>query len=236
MKKFYLFFTLLLLVLFFSCNKDKDLEEKLQITDVEATKQEIINTLVNNGVDRETIRFSDTITKENALVFSSVEELQKFLLDKKSDTLVYETDLSFQDVTTSRIYRSPFRRERKDYFDKHFDYKTGETTVSFHLEKRFRDAIYLLFNVTGAYVLDNSGTLKNSNYTTYITGFTFAIGYNQIDYGYNKMYNCGRAICFEGHGKVDLNLVVKDLGTVYSLDLFYKCKISGQSSMLEIRY
>lgn len=188
----------ILSIVLFSCSKDVEQEDR----DTEVKKAKITEVLVSNGINSKNVKFSDSITKENALVFNSIEEFEVFLKKRNREN-------KKERVLNNAYYNyEPHNGIDEDSYDKN---SVGE---SFSISHEYNDGLYLIFNVSGNYEYEkeNNRVLK-SNVVSYMTGFMLGLSYEHI---FGNVDGSDGNFYFSGEGVIKCVLFVEDIGTVYS--------------------
>lgn len=224
MKKKIIFNFLLLIGGIISCSKNDYTEEKFPKKEI--TKENIFNALVSKGVKPQNITFTDTLSKENALYFASMEELEKFLEEEFKSS----GDTIFTDIESVEA-------EREGLIFQEYYYQPDPKP--YHLSSIAGSHRGLVFNIHGYHYPPEKipstyhyGFYLDEPYFTlssYLTGFTFMRSYSPIEHRAYFEKNKD-AIDGRGSGLLKVNFGTDDIGTIYTRQLDYRFRLHNISN------
>lgn len=173
-------------VLFFSCSKEKNL------IDVELEKGKIKEFLLSNDLGTGSVKFTDSLSKDNAMVFNSLEEFKNFVESAKNTSK----------IVSNRPVLSSYRSNR------HIP------TKFFSCAKEIRGTLGLLsLSTSGYYKKISAMVIEDAHLISSIVGVTLGLSYEHTR---GNMFYSRNELRFEGAGLINYNLIISDIGTVYT--------------------
>lgn len=168
-------------------------------------KNKIFQMLTSHGVKKENILFTDSLNEKNAIHFSSFEEFERFISERKTDSHISKSFFPLSKFEDSSFVGT------KEGFPK-----------SFHIQREMRG--WREFHVAGDYYLVGNTDLKGYKITSYVTGFTFGITY---EHKYGKLYFAGiDNLIVEGGGVINYNVFYEGIGTIFTDYLGFKADVN----------
>lgn len=217
-KLFYISF-LCVLTTFTFCSKNgtpSGLEQK----SAELKKKEIKDFLISKGVAPENIFFTDTLSKNNVLEFSSIQEFEAFW---------EQTEIEIQP------FENPKPTEKKYIATSRFSHNGGNR-IFFSGSKDIKRTLGLekQINISGSYVKSPvSYEISDFYLVSYMTGFVAGTSYEHMYGGVYYTSLPDVSLRFSGQGVLSRNISYGGIGTIYRTPINFSGTINDMSALFD---
>lgn len=182
-----------------SCNKDEELKKEPELL----KREQIMDILISNGIEKKDISFIDFKETDNVLTFKTIEDFKTFITKKK----IISTDRKNDFTTKDKIYKKVY-----SYYD--YNARWYDMSCSGEIHR------FLNLNISGRYRFfdenQNFKVIQDSELSSYLSGLTIGLSYEHR-YGnifYDNYYT--HQIRFKGEGTINHNLFIEGIGTIFT--------------------